>query len=179
MVVKRVDKALVNNNIERNEYMRRTIFDLMDSMFDDGLMMPVYHAQNRNAAPACNVLEDETAYTIQVAAPGLTKEEVSVKLDEDEALVISMQKKEEKREEEAPKSEETSESREVAKVDHKPVRYLRREFMHQSFAQRMLLPEDADKEKISAKMENGMLEVVIPKIKEEERMPIEKVINIG
>lgn len=158
--------------------MRRSIFDLMDSMFDDGFMMPVYHSQKRNATPACNVLEDESAYKIQVAAPGLTKEEVSVKLDEDQALVISMQKKEENKEE-APKSEETSESKEIAKVENKPVRYLRREFMHQSFAQRMLLPEDADKEKISAKMENGMLEVIIPKIKEEERAPIEKVINVG
>lgn len=156
--------------------MRRSIFDLMDSMFDDSFAMPVLTTTKRNVAPACNVLEDEVSYKIQVAAPGLTKEEVSVKLDEDEALVISMQKKEEKKEE-APEAE-VSESKEVANVEQKPVRYLRREFMHQSFAQRMLLPEDADKENISAKMENGMLEVIIPKIKEEERAPIEKVINI-
>lgn len=153
--------------------MRRTIFDVMDQLLEDNFVRPVATVK-RASAPMLNVMESEDAYTLQVAAPGFTKEEVSVKLDEEEALVISMQKKSE-----VSHSEEGSESKEVAKVEEKPVRYLRREFTHQSFAQRLLLPEDADKEKISAKMEHGMLEVVIPKIKEEEKTPIERMITIG
>ncbi|MDD7438454.1 MAG: Hsp20/alpha crystallin family protein, partial [Bacteroidales bacterium] len=91
-----------------------------------------------------------------------------------EALVISIQKKNEE-----TNSEEDSENKAVAKVDEKPIRYLRREFAYQSFVQRLLLPENANKEMISAKMENGMLEVIIPKVKEEVKTPIERMITIG
>ena len=144
--------------------MGRTIFDLMDEIFANDMVRPAVASNRRSTTPMCNVMESDKEYTIQIAASGLTKEDVQVKLDEDEALVISMQKNEHK---------------EVSKVEEQPVRYLRREFMHQSFVQRLLLPEDVDKEGISAKMENGMLEVVIPKLKEEEKTPIERVINIG
>lgn len=153
--------------------MRRTIFDVMDQLFDDNFARPVATVK-RSAAPMFNVIESEEAYTLQVAAPGFAKEEVSVKLDEEEALVISIQKKSEE-----TTSEGESESKEVAKVEEKPIRYLRREFTQQSFVQRLLLPEDVDKEKISAKMGDGMLEVIIPKIKEEVKTPIERMITIG
>lgn len=152
--------------------MRRTIFDVMDQLFDDNFMTAMPTAK-RTSAPMLNVLESADAYTLQVAAAGFSREEVEVKLDEEEALVISIQKKAED-----TTSKESSESTEVAKAEEKPVRYLRREFTHQSFAQRLLLPEDADKESISAKMENGMLEVVIPKVKEEVKTPIERMISI-
>lgn len=165
-----------NKIIDRND-MGRTIFDVMDQLFDDNFVRPVATVK-RSAAPMLNVMENEDAYTLQVAAPGFTREEVAVKLDEEEALVISIQKKSEKAVTDEA-SESQSESKEVTKVEEKPTRYLRREFTHQSFAQRLLLPEDADKENISAKMENGMLEVVIPKIKEEVKTPIERVITIG
>lgn len=152
--------------------MARTIFDVLDDILREDLVRPTIVSQKRATTPMCNLLESDTAYTIQLAAPGLTKNDVEVKLDEDDALVISMEKKEDHQ------NEEKEESHEVAKVEQHPVRYLRREFMHQSFAQRLLLPEDADKESISAKMENGVLEVVIPKIKQEEKTPIARTISI-
>ena len=155
--------------------MARTIFDVLDDILREDLVRPTIVSQKRATTPMCNLLESDKAYTIQLAAPGLTKNDVEVKLDEDDALVISMEKKEEKKEHQ---HEEKEESHEVAKVEQHPVRYLRREFMHQSFAQRLLLPEDADKEGISAKMENGVLEVVIPKIKQEEKAPIARTISI-
>ncbi|WP_288764634.1 Hsp20/alpha crystallin family protein [uncultured Porphyromonas sp.] len=158
--------------------MGRTIFDLMDEIFANDMVRPAVASNRRSTTPMCNVMESDKEYTIQIAAPGLTKEDVQVKLDEDEALVISMQKKEEQNEVNSAEASE-SEHKEVSRVEESPVRYLRREFMHQSFVQRLLLPEDVDKEGISAKMENGMLEVVIPKLKEEEKTPIERVINIG
>mgnify|MGYP004497323489 CR=1 FL=1 len=158
--------------------MGRTIFDMLDDFFSDDFVRPTVVTPKRAVAPMCNVLESDTAYTIQLAAPGLTKEDVEVKLDEEDALVISMEKKEEKSEKPAEENTEEAESKEVAKVETKPVHYLRREFMHQSFAQRLLLPEDADKERISAKMEHGVLEVIIPKIVKEEKTPIERNISI-
>lgn len=157
--------------------MRRSFYDLFDILWND--VEPVLPGRNaRVNAPALNILECDENYTVQIAAPGLTKEEVSVRLDDEDRLVISMQKKEEKKEE-APEAEKTSDSKEVAEVETKPApRYLRREFMHQSFEQRMALPEDADLEQIHANMENGVLEICIPKIKPEEKAPIERTINI-
>lgn len=83
-----------------------------------------------------------------------------------------MQKKEDDTE-----SPERSEHNEVAKVETKRLRYLRREFAYQGFVQRLLLPEDSDKDGVTAVMENGVLEVVIPKPKEEKKT-IERMISV-
>ncbi len=97
-------------------------------------------------APAINVIENENAYDIEVAAPGMTKNDFNVSLDENGDLVINMEKKQENNEEK--------------KHGH----YLRREFSYSKFQQTMLLPDDADKEKINAQVENGVLKVNVPKI---------------
>lgn len=160
--------------------MTRSFFDAVNAMlptvwdFDD-VYQPVRRSL-RNSAPQLNVLESDEDYTLQIAAPGMTKEDVEVKLDEEDVLVISMEKKSEK--EEKSDEAETSASKEVAKVEEKPVRYLRREFTHQSFVQRISLPEDVDKENIKATMEHGMLVVVLPKVKVEEKKPVERMISI-
>lgn len=151
--------------------MRRTIFDVMDELFANDFK-PAMVDSRRHSTPMCNVIESETDYTIQLAAPGFAKEDVQVKLDEEDALVISLQKKEDDTE-----SPERSEHNEVAKVETKRLRYLRREFAYQGFVQRLLLPEDSDKDGVTAVMENGVLEVVIPKLKEEKKT-IERMISV-
>ena len=84
-------------------------------------------------APAINVFETEKEYKIELAAPGMTKEDFNVHIDEDNNLVISMEKKSENKEE-----------------DKKDGRYLRREFSYSKFQQTMILPDDVDKEQIEA-----------------------------
>lgn len=162
--------------------MTRTGFDLFnDLFFNDDFFRPFYTSTaSRVASPATNVLEEEDVYKLQVSAPGFTKADVEVKLDRDGNLVISLDKKDhvEEQKEGNEGTEVTSDSKEVAVADTKPVHFLRREFYHQSSMQRFSLPEDADAEKISAKMENGILEVVIPKVKPEEKSEIERSINI-
>ena len=101
-------------------------------------------------APAINVIENEKDYRIEVAAPGMSKEDFNIKLDEDNNLVISMEKKSENKEENKHNG-----------------RYLRREFSYSKFQQTMVLPENAEKEKIEAKVENGVLNIIIPKMSEE------------
>ena len=81
-------------------------------------------------APAINVSESENEYKVEVAAPGMTKEDFNIRIDEENNLVISMEKKSESKEE---------------KKDRK---YLRREFSYSKFEQTMILPDDVDKEKI-------------------------------
>ena len=101
-------------------------------------------------APAINVIETEKAYKVELAAPGMTKEDFNVRIDEENNLVISMEKKTENKEEK------------------KDGRYLRREFSYSKFQQTMILPENVDKDHISAQVENGVLNIELPKLSEEE-----------
>jgi len=114
-----------------------------------------------STAPAINVFETENSYEVELAAPGLTKEDFKVNVDSDDNLVISMEKKTDNSEKD------------------KKGRYLRREFSYQQFEQCMVLPDDADKEKISAKVENGVLKIDMPKITEAEIKKNQRLITVA
>ena len=103
-----------------------------------------------STAPAVNVKEDENAYTMEVAAPGIKKEFCRVNINDDGNLSIAIENKLEHKEED--------------KKQH----YLRREFSYTNYQQTYTLPEDVAKEQISAKVEHGILTVVLPKLKKEE-----------
>ena len=142
------------------------------------IMMPVRRTQNwlpsifndffdndwmvkANAtAPAINVFETEKEYKVELAAPGMTKEDFNVQIDEENTLVISMEKKTENKEEK------------------KDGRYLRREFSYSKFQQTMILPDDVDKEKISAQVENGVLNIDLPKFSEQEKEKAKRFIDV-
>ena len=147
------------------------------------IMMPVRRTQNwlpsifndffdndwmikANAtAPAINVFETEKEYKVELAAPGMTKEDFNVHSDEENNLVISMEKKTENKEE-------------SNKDEKKEGRYLRREFSYSKFQQTMILPDDVDKEKISAQVENGVLNINLPKFTEQEKEKTKKFIDV-
>ena len=111
-------------------------------------------------APAINVKENDKAYTVELAAPGMKKEDFNVHINDEGNLIIKMEQKQEKKEED------------------KSVRYLRREFSYSKFEQTLILPDDVDKEKISAKVEHGVLTVELPKLVE-EKVKVSRQINIG
>ena len=111
-------------------------------------------------APAINVIETEKAYKVELAAPGMTKEDFNVRIDEENNLVISMEKKTENKEEK------------------KDGRYLRREFSYSKFQQTMILPENVDKDHISAQVENGVLNIDLPKLSEEEVKKPDRTIEV-
>lgn len=121
-----------------------------------------------STAPAINVIETEEDYRVEVAAPGMTKDDFNIRIDENDNLVVSMEKKEETNEE-MPETDNQGK---------KEGRYLRREFSYSKFQQTLVLPENVDKEKIEAKVENGVLTITIPKRSEEEAQKAEKVIEI-
>ena len=147
------------------------------------IMMPVRRTQNwlpsifndffdndwmvkANAtAPAINVFETEKEYKVELAAPGMTKEDFNVHIDEENNLVISMEKK--------------TESKEEGNKDEKREgRYLRREFSYTKFQQTMILPDDVDTEKISAQVENGVLNINLPKFTEQEKEKAKRFIDV-
>ena len=101
-------------------------------------------------APAINVKESDKAYTVELAAPGMKKEDFNVHINDDGNLVVKMESKNE------------------AKEEDKTTRYLRREFSYSKFEQTLILPDDVKKDAISAKVENGVLTVELPKLVEEK-----------
>ena len=139
--------------VRRNQNLLPSIFN---DFFDNDWM------EKANAtAPAINVFETEKEYKVELAAPGMTKDDFNVHIDEDNNLVITMEKKNESKEE-----------------DKKEGRYLRREFSYSKFQQTMILPEDVDKEQIAAHVENGVLNIELPKYTEQEKAKSKRVIDI-
>lgn len=129
--------------------------DVFNDLFNNDWMV-----RANATAPAINVIEGEHEYKVEVAAPGMKKDDFNIKIDEENQLIVSMEKKQESNEEK------------------KNGRYLRREFSYTKFQQTMILPDNADKDKIAAKMENGVLTIDIPKKSEEEIKKAEKLIEI-
>ncbi len=134
--------------------------DIFNDFFDTEWM-----PKAKATAPAINVIEDEKKYTVEVAAPGMCKEDFDIQINENNDLVIKMEKK---------TSSETG-NKEEEKCN---CRYLRREFSYTKFQQTLILPEDVDKEMINAKVENGVLTIDLPKIVIKEEPKTSRQINI-
>ncbi len=111
-------------------------------------------------APAINVKESDKGYTVELAAPGMTKEDFNVHINDEGNLIIKMESKHEKNEED------------------KSTRYLRREFSYSRYEQTLILPDDVEKEQISAKVENGVLTVELPKLVQQQ-VKVSRQIEIG
>ena len=124
----------------------------MPSIFND-FFENEWLAKTGVTAPAINVIENDKDYKVEMAAPGMTKDDFKVNVDENNNLTICMEKKEDKK-------------------------YLRREFSYSKFQQTILLPENVEKDKISAKVEHGILSIEIPKMKEEEKQKTSKAIEV-
>ena len=116
--------------------------------------------KTKATAPAINVKENDKAYTVEVAAPGMTKDDFNVHINDEGNLVIKMEQKNEKKEED------------------KNSRYLRREFSYSKYEQTLILPDDVKKDDISAKVDNGVLTVVLPKMVE-EKVKVSRQIDIA
>ncbi|MFT4072741.1 MAG: Hsp20/alpha crystallin family protein [Dysgonamonadaceae bacterium] len=132
----------------------------LPSIFNDFLDNEWMTKANATAL-AINVIETEKGYKVEVAAPGMQKEDFHVFIDEDSNLVISMEKKSENKEE-----------------DKKNGRYLRREFSYSKFQQTIVLPDNVNKDKIAAQVENGVLAIELPKLDQAEIKKNERVIEI-
>ena len=119
------------------------------TVFDDFINSDVMPRTNVTA-PAVNVKESPVAYTMEVAAPGIKKEFCRIHINEEGNLSLSIENKMEHKEED--------------KKQH----YLRREFSYTNYQQNYTLRDDVDREKIAAKVEDGILTIELPKLKKEE-----------
>lgn len=111
--------------------------------------------------PKMNVTETDEDYELRLCVPGLSKDDLNLSVDAENNLVIEMVQKEEKKEH-----------------DKKERRWLRREFSEMQFKQLLSLPEGVKKEQISAKVEHGILTIVLPKVTEKEKAALAQRIEI-
>jgi len=116
-----------------------------DDFFNDRFFNQLNPATGNGSNPAVNVSEDEKGYTIEVAAPGLSRKDFSLEVDDD-ILTISTEQKESKEE--------------------KKQNYLRREFNYHTFKRSFRLPDTVDQEQIRATHESGILTLSLPKKEE-------------
>ena len=115
--------------------------------------------------PAINVKENDTEYKIEVAAPGACKDDFKIHLNKDGNLVIEMEKQDKC----CCKDKEE---------EKKECKFLRKEFSYARFTQTLLLPDNADKENIQARVENGILFVDVPKLQRVKNEDETKMIEI-
>jgi HSP20 family protein len=147
---------------------------IFNDFFDNNWMV-----RTNTTAPAINVLENEKEYTIEVAAPGMTKSDFKIQMDADNDLTITMEKgcncccnKE-------AQKEEQHETAKQANNEEPKGRYLRREFSYTKFQQTLVLPDDIEASKIEAKVTDGVLCIKIPKKNKPEEKSISKNITIN
>ena len=137
--------------------------DWFDNDFSDNMMNGLRRVNA--TAPAVNVKEDADKYTMEVAVPGIKKDYVRIDLNKDGDLELSIENKLEHHEE-------------YGKAERKE-HYLRREFSYTNYQQTYSLPDDVEKDGISAKVEDGILSIVLPKIKKNEANVNGRRIEIG
>lgn len=129
---------------------RNNDFLSLNNWFDDNFFNTPVMAQTTTTAPAVNVKEDNKQYVMEVAVPGLKKEQVNMSIDKDGYLTLSIENKNEQKDE------------------NKKEHYLRREFSYTSYRQSYALPDNVDADKIEANVADGVLKVVLPKVEKKE-----------
>jgi len=115
---------------------------LLSDLFDDDFVMPLRTTLGRRSMPAANVRETDKSFELEIAAPGFTKKDFNVSIEND-CIIVSAEKKEEK--------------------EQKEDNYTRREFGYQSFSRSFNLPANTSEENINAHYEDGVLRLSIAK----------------
>jgi HSP20 family protein len=132
------------------------------SFFDDFFTRDLFDWGTRNNSftnttlPSVNIIENNDSFMVEMAAPGMEKNDFEIELEND-MLTISSEKEFEK---------------ELKEGDQ----YTRKEFSYQSFRRTFHLPKSVvDISRINAKYDNGILNVFIPKKEEAKALPPRKI----
>jgi len=134
--------SLVKFNNSKNDRALAPVFnDLFDSFFNDS----IFSDRMISRVPAVNISETESSYTIDLAAPGLNKENFKVQLDNN-LLTITVDQQSEQKEENK--------------------KYNKREFSYSSFVRSFMLPETVDDSSVDASYKDGVLCIKVDKKEE-------------
>jgi HSP20 family protein len=134
------------------KYAQKTPYfnDLFNDFFD-GMLTSDFR---RTSTPAVNIIENDDNFKLEVAAPGLTKEDFKINV-EDDMLSVSAEKKNE--------------------INEKNSRYTRKEFSYVSFKRSFSLPEIVDVDHVNANYENGVMTLTLPKKEEAKPKPAREI----
>ena len=121
----------------------RNLTDLFDEFFNSNLLPNFVEEGAWKSTPAVNIFENNEKFEIEVAAPGLEKDDFKIDLKNDH-LVVYSEKKDKK------------EEKEKGKV-------VRSEFKYSSFQRSFALPKEVDVTNIKASHKNGVLTIELPK----------------
>ena len=168
-----------------NMLMKRGGQTWIPSIFNDFFNSDIL-VRNSSTAPAINVIETEKEYKVEVAAAGMRKEDFKIHIDSENDLTITMERNcncetkegkdcccDDKKDEEKCNDNKCENN----KCEEKG-RYLRREFSYTRFQQTLILPDDADTEKIEAKVKHGILKIHIPKKAKSNENKVDRIIAI-
>lgn len=147
--------------VRRNNYS-----NWLDNFFDDSLSGTELMPQRNTTTPALNVKESAEDYIMEMAVPGLEKEWVRINVTNEGLLHVAIENKMEHKEE----------NRDSHKSRH--IHYLRHEFAYGNYEQSYTLPDDVDRDKISASVANGILTITIPKTTPEQEAKVMRNIEV-
>ncbi len=103
--------------------------------------------QPTKLTPATNIKENENQFTLEVILPGVDKENIQLNIEDNQLSIVGKIEKE---------------------ADNEEEHYVQKEFRAQSFERKFVLPKNVQKDSVSAKHQNGVLEIVILKETEEK-----------
>lgn len=145
--------ALVKfTNGQRSGLVRSPYTDIFDTLFNSE---PFFSRSVVSNVPAVNIAETDNEYHVELAVPGLKKEDIKISVDQDQLKISAEQKS------------ETVENDEDKK-------YSRKEFNFSSFTRAFTLPDLADQSKIEAQYHDGILSVSVAK-KEEAKVVVREI----
>ncbi len=140
--------------IKRDVGYAPTLSNFFDDFFTRDLFNWPSSSSTGTSIPSVNIYETDGEFHVEMAAPGMSKDDFKVELDNN-MLTISSQKE----------TEDKNENK----------NYQRREYSYQSFVRSFHLPDSAEAEKINAKYVDGVLNLVIPKREEAKRKPVKTI----
>ena len=135
---------------------RPPVFDPFDAFFNDffeGEALPRKRARS-GYMPSANIKETETSFDVELAVPGMKKEDFEIEVNEDLLTIRA--------EQETEKNEENE-------------KFTKREFNYSSFVRSFRLPENVESENINANYKEGILRLEIPKMKVDENPKVRKI----
>ncbi len=133
---------------------RRFLPSFTDDFLGKDFLSDFFDSSLNKTVPEVNVLENNDAFTIEVAAPGLEKKDFKIDLN-NRVLTISSEK-------------------ETKQIDKKE-KYVRREFSYSSFQRSFGLPDSVDQDKVKANHAAGILTIEIPKREEAKEKPAREI----
>lgn len=142
----------MSNLVKTNGYWPAT--SSVDQFLNDTFSNWRNEMNEGNKVPRVNIAETDGEFLVEMAAPGMKRNDFQIELDNDHLLI----------------SAEVKNSREDENVS-----FTRKEFSYESFKRSFHLPNSVERDKIQARYENGLLRLVIPKKEEAKRKPPKKI----